>query len=59
MRDEMTYVCSGCGEEIVVPLDVSEGSSQDGSTYRNMAICSRAALWIEVSGDASSMISDK
>jgi transcription elongation factor Elf1 len=26
---EATYVCDSCGEEIVVPLDVSAGSHQD------------------------------
>jgi DNA-directed RNA polymerase subunit RPC12/RpoP len=27
-RDEASYVCGACGEEIVVPLDLSEGTSQ-------------------------------
>jgi hypothetical protein len=26
---EATYVCDSCGEEIVVPVDVSAGSHQD------------------------------
>lgn len=26
---EATYVCDSCGEEIVVPLDVSAGAHQD------------------------------
>jgi hypothetical protein len=26
---EATYVCDSCGEEIVIPLDVSAGSHQD------------------------------
>ena len=26
--DEASYVCGSCGEEIVVPLDPSEGTSQ-------------------------------
>ena len=25
MHDEGSYICQACGEEIVVPLDVSEG----------------------------------
>jgi len=29
MYDEATYVCEGCGEEIVVPLDLSAGKSQE------------------------------
>ena len=26
---EATYVCDSCGEEIVIPLDVSAGAHQD------------------------------
>ncbi|QDV65859.1 MULTISPECIES: CPXCG motif-containing cysteine-rich protein [Crateriforma] len=29
LNDESTYVCDGCGEEIVIPIDVTEGSRQD------------------------------
>ncbi len=29
MHDEATYLCDACGEEIVVPIDVSEGSDQE------------------------------
>ena len=29
MKDEATYVCDSCGEEIVVPIDVSAGSGQE------------------------------
>jgi len=28
-RAEATYICDSCGEEIVVPVDVSAGSHQD------------------------------
>ena len=28
MRDEAAYFCDACGEEIVVPIDVSAGASQ-------------------------------
>ncbi|MFK7741315.1 MAG: CPXCG motif-containing cysteine-rich protein [Planctomycetota bacterium] len=28
MRDEASYVCDSCGEDIVVPLDWSAGSRQ-------------------------------
>lgn len=28
MRDEATYICDSCGEEIVVPLDLSAGAEQ-------------------------------
>jgi hypothetical protein len=26
---EATYICDSCGEEIVVPVDISAGSQQD------------------------------
>ncbi|MCC6419621.1 MAG: CPXCG motif-containing cysteine-rich protein [Gemmataceae bacterium] len=29
MKDEASYVCDACGEEIVVPIDVSAGSEQE------------------------------
>jgi hypothetical protein len=29
MKDEATYVCDSCGEEIVVPIDLSVGASQE------------------------------
>jgi hypothetical protein len=28
MKDEASYVCDACGEEIVVPIDLSAGLSQ-------------------------------
>ena len=29
MNDEASYVCGACGEEIVVPVDLSQGPSQE------------------------------
>ena len=29
MQEDGTYVCDNCGEEIVVPIDVSEGERQE------------------------------
>jgi len=29
MSDDASYICDSCGEEIVVPIDVSAGSSQE------------------------------
>lgn len=37
---EASYICDACGEEIVIPLDLSEGSSQ---TYvEDCPVCCRA-----------------
>jgi hypothetical protein len=29
MHDEASYLCDWCGEEIVVPIDLSEGERQE------------------------------
>lgn len=29
MNDEASYLCDHCGEEIVIPIDASAGSSQE------------------------------
>jgi hypothetical protein len=29
MNDDAMYVCGACGEEIVVPIDLSQGESQE------------------------------
>jgi hypothetical protein len=28
MHEEVSYICDACGEEIVVPVDLSQGSYQ-------------------------------
>mgnify|MGYP001549741383 CR=1 FL=1 len=29
LQDDASYVCESCGEEIVVPIDPTQGSSQE------------------------------
>jgi len=29
IQNEVSYTCDGCGEEVVVPLDLSQGSDQE------------------------------
>jgi Cysteine-rich CPXCG len=29
MKDEGSYICESCGEEIVVPIDLSAGAEQE------------------------------
>jgi hypothetical protein len=29
MNDEATYICGGCGEEIVIPVDLTQGNEQE------------------------------
>jgi len=40
MNDESSYICDACGEEIVIPLDVSQGSSQQ--YVEDCPVCCRA-----------------
>jgi hypothetical protein len=50
MNDEATYVCDSCGEEIVVPIDVSAGSSQE--YVEDCPVCCRPnVIHIEVDED--------
>ena len=29
MNDEATYICGACGEEVVIPIDLSQGNEQE------------------------------
>ena len=29
MQEEASYICDACGEEIVIPIDVSQGAEQE------------------------------
>ncbi len=40
MHDEASYICDACGEEIVVPLDISQGTSQE--YVEDCPVCCRA-----------------
>jgi len=40
MQDEATYICGACGEEIVVPIDVTQGESQE--YVEDCPVCCRA-----------------
>ncbi len=54
MQDEANYICAFCGEEIVVPLDLSEGSSQE--YVEDCPVCCRPNLIhieIDEEGEAS------
>jgi hypothetical protein len=42
MDDEATYICGACGEEIVVPVDLTQGASQE--YVEDCPVCCRANL---------------
>ena len=50
MTDEASYVCGACGEEIVVPIDLSAGESQQ--YVEDCPVCCRANV-IHVEIDAT------
>lgn len=55
MDDEATYICDACGEEIVIPIDLSAGSQQ--SYVEDCPVCCRpnvVHLDIDEEGDVRS-----
>ncbi len=47
MNDEASYLCGACGEEIVIPIDLSEGELQE--YVEDCPVCCRAnVIRIEV-----------
>ena len=50
MNDEASYVCGACGEEIVVPVDVSQGERQE--YVEDCPVCCQAnVIHVEVDDD--------
>lgn len=50
MDTEAAYTCGECGEEIVVPIDVSEGRSQQ--YVEDCPVCCRAnVIHVEIDPD--------
>jgi hypothetical protein len=42
MHDEATYICGACGEEIVIPIDLTQGRSQE--YVEDCPVCCRANI---------------
>ena len=55
LSEEASYVCDACGEEIVIPLDLTEGSSQ---TYvEDCPVCCRAnTIHVEMGEDGDARV---
>ena len=50
MDEEASYLCGACGEEIVIPIDVSQGERQE--YIEDCPVCCRAnIIRVEVSAD--------
>lgn len=44
MRDEASYICQSCGEEIVVPVDLGAGNRQEYG--EDCPVCCRPHLLV-------------
>jgi hypothetical protein len=50
VNGEATYVCGACGEEIVIPIDLSQGDRQE--YVEDCPVCCRAnVIRVEVDAD--------
>jgi hypothetical protein len=55
MNDEATYICGACGEEIVVPIDLSQGDDQQ--YVEDCPVCCRAnVIHVELTDDGEATI---
>ena len=55
MQGESSYICDACGEEIVIPLDLSEGASQ--KYVEDCPVCCRAnVIHVEVGVDGEAQV---
>ena len=54
MQDDASYVCDSCGEEIVIPIDLTQGREQQYT--EDCPVCCNANLitiFIEDDGEAT------
>jgi hypothetical protein len=50
MNDDASYICGACGEEIVIPVDLSQGEQQE--FVEDCPVCCRAnVIRVEVQSD--------
>ena len=55
MQNEGSYTCNACGEEIVVPLDLSEGLSQE--YVEDCPVCCRPnVIHVEIDEDGEASV---
>jgi hypothetical protein len=55
MNDEANYTCSACGEEVVVPIDVSQGARQD--YVEDCPVCCRAnVIHVEIDEEGEATV---
>lgn len=55
MQEEASYICDACGEEIVVPLDLSQGSQQQ--YVEDCPVCCRPnVIHVEIGDDGQAHV---
>ncbi|MCH8923312.1 MAG: CPXCG motif-containing cysteine-rich protein [Planctomycetes bacterium] len=55
MQDEASYVCDACGEEIVVPVDLTQGPTQQ--YVEDCPVCCRTSvIHVEIDADGSARL---
>ncbi len=55
MQSDATYTCGECGEEIVVPVDLSAGSQQE--YVEDCRVCCRPnVIRVEIDPDGSARV---
>ena len=55
MQTEATYTCDACGEEIVVPLDLSGGTNQQ--YIEDCPVCCRGnVIHVEIDDDGEATV---
>ena len=55
MNNEASYLCDACGEEIVVPIDLSAGTSQE--YVEDCPVCCRPnVIHIEIDDDGEARV---
>jgi hypothetical protein len=52
MQDDVIYTCDNCGEEIVIPVDISAGDSQE-YVEDCPVCCAPNVIRVEVDDDGS------
>ena len=55
MQEESSYICDACGEEIVIPIDLSSGASQQ--YVEDCPVCCRPnVVNVEIDGDGGARV---
>jgi Cysteine-rich CPXCG len=54
MQDESSYICDACGEEIIVPIDLSQGTRQ--KYVEDCPVCCQANVIHVELGDEGSVL---